>query len=182
INRQLAQGDDVDPDVYQQELAALIEKNMPALLTGNPTLNIQPLSWKTAQGESQFSLDLNLANPQPQAEATGEPLMLQSIKKLDAKLAISMPMATQLASQAAELEGYNAEEAKRLAGQQVQGISAMGQMFKLTTQKDNVISSSFSYADGQVDLNGTKMPLAQFVGLFGILGGMQDQSAAPAGN
>lgn len=108
--------------------------------------------------------------------------MLQSIKKLDAKLAISMPMATQLASQAAELEGYNAEDAKRLAGQQVQGISAMGQMFKLTTQKDNVISSSFSYADGQVDLNGTKMPLAQFVGLFGILGGMQDQSAAPAGN
>ncbi|WP_193763958.1 YdgA family protein [Hafnia paralvei] len=182
INRQLAQGDDLDPDVYQQELAALVEKNMPALLAGNPTLNVQPLSWKTSQGESQFSLDLNLVNPQPQAETTDEPLMLQSIKKLDAKLAISMPMATQLASQAAELEGYNAEDAKRLAGQQIQGISAMGQMFKLTTQKDNMISSSFSYANGQVDLNGTKMPLAQFVGLFGILGGMQDQSEAPAGN
>ena len=55
-------------------------------------------------------------------------------------------------------------------------------MFKLTTQKDNMISSSFSYANGQVDLNGTKMPLAQFVGLFGILGGMQDQGEAPAGN
>lgn len=80
INRQLAQGDDLDPDVYQQELAALAEKNMPALLAGNPTLNIQPLSWKTSQGESQFSLDLNLVNPQPQAETADEPLMLQSIK------------------------------------------------------------------------------------------------------
>ncbi|HEN3394536.1 TPA: DUF945 family protein, partial [Yersinia enterocolitica] len=58
-----------------------------------------------------------------------------------------------------------------LAQQQVQGIAAMGQMFKLTTTKDDVISSSFHFADNQVDLNGQKMSLQEFVGLFGMFGG-----------
>ncbi|MNI77634.1 hypothetical protein D3C73_1339410 [compost metagenome] len=46
----------------------------------------------------------------------------------------------------------------------------MGQMFKLTTLKDGVIGSSFHYADNQVDLNGNKMSLQEFIGTFGLLG------------
>lgn len=170
ISGYLSKDNIIDLNVYQKELMTLIEKNMPALLAGSPTLSIQPLSWKTSEGESQFTLDLNMANPDAQAPSDA-PLMLQSIKKLDAKLAISMPMAVQLAAQSAELEGHNAEEAKSLANQQIQGISAMGQMFKLTTQKDNMISSSFSYANEQVDLNGTKMSVSQLARMFSALGG-----------
>ncbi|SUG33432.1 Putative GTP-binding protein YdgA [Salmonella enterica subsp. arizonae] len=44
----------------------------------------------------------------------------------------------------------------------------MGQMFRLTTLKDNTIASSLQYANGQVTLNGQKMPLEDFVGLFGM--------------
>ncbi|SUG15325.1 Putative GTP-binding protein YdgA [Salmonella enterica subsp. arizonae] len=43
----------------------------------------------------------------------------------------------------------------------------MGQMFRLTTLKDNTIASSLQYANGQITLNGQKMPLEDFVGLFG---------------
>jgi hypothetical protein len=46
----------------------------------------------------------------------------------------------------------------------------MGQMFKLSTTKDDVISSSFHFADNHVDLNGQKMSLQEFIGLFGIFG------------
>ncbi|XOQ09235.1 MAG: hypothetical protein ACFWUK_10405 [Serratia liquefaciens] len=43
----------------------------------------------------------------------------------------------------------------------------MGQMFKLTTLKEGVIGSSFHYADNQVDLNGNKMSLQEFI-MFGL--------------
>ena len=44
----------------------------------------------------------------------------------------------------------------------------MGQMFRLTTMEDNAITSSLQYADGQVTLNGQKMPLADFAAMFGL--------------
>ncbi|MNE89982.1 hypothetical protein D3C80_1874520 [compost metagenome] len=61
----------------------------------------------------------------------------------------------------------------------------MGQMFKLTTLKDDVIGSSFHYADNQVELNGNKMTLQEFIGMFGLLAapaeeGAPAQDAAPA--
>ncbi|STW79382.1 GTP-binding protein YdgA [Klebsiella michiganensis] len=34
--------------------------------------------------------------------------------------------------------------------------------------EDNAITSSLQYADGQVTLNGQKMPLDEFAGMFGF--------------
>ena len=34
--------------------------------------------------------------------------------------------------------------------------------------EDNAITSSLQYADGQVTLNGQKMPLDEFAGMFGL--------------
>ncbi|MCV5232386.1 DUF945 family protein, partial [Escherichia coli] len=52
--------------------------------------------------------------------------------------------------------------------QQVKGLAAMGQMFRITTMEDNAISSSLQYANGQVTLNGQKMPLQDFAAMFGL--------------
>ena len=54
----------------------------------------------------------------------------------------------------------------------------MGQMFRLTTTQDNAISSGLQYADGQVTLNGQKMPLEDFVGMFGMAGLAQPEEPA----
>ena len=63
-------------------------------------------------------------------------------------------MATELIdTQVAKLEGYQEDQAKKLAKQQVQGASAMGQMFRLTTLQDNTITTSLQYANGQITLN-----------------------------
>ncbi|HHK5948483.1 TPA: DUF945 domain-containing protein, partial [Serratia marcescens] len=50
-----------------------------------------------------------------------------------------------------------------------------------------VIASTFHYADNQVDLNGNKMSLQEFIGQFGLLGApaedgepAQDAQPAPA--
>lgn len=78
------------------------------------------------------------------------------MKSLDAKLAIPMDMAVEFMTQIAKLEGYQQDDAEKLAKQQVQGLSAMGQMFRLTTLKNNTIASSLQYANGQITLNGQK--------------------------
>lgn len=167
---------ELDPAAYQQQAADLLLANLPLLLKGNPTISIAPLSWKNSKGESSFNLLLDLKDPAATPAQTQDQMLSQLVNKVDAKLTIPMPMATQVTTQVAQIEGYNADDATKLAQQQVQGLAAMGQMFKLTTVKDDTITSSFHYADNQVDLNGQKMTLQEFAGLFGILGG----PAAPA--
>ncbi|OMH02530.1 GTP-binding protein, partial [Escherichia coli] len=89
-------------------------------------------------------------------------------KSLDAKLTIPVDMATEFMTQVAKLEGYQEDQAKKLAKQQVEGASAMGQMFRLTTLQDNTITTSLQYTNGQITLNGQKMPLEDFVGMFAM--------------
>ncbi|CAI1646118.1 Bacterial protein of uncharacterised function (DUF945) [Serratia entomophila] len=55
-----------------------------------------------------------------------------------------------------------------------------GLRVNLTTQKDGVIGSSFHYADNQVDLNGNKMSLQEFIGMFGLLAAPAAEDGAPA--
>lgn len=169
-----------NPELYQQKAVDALFNTLPILLKGDPVVTLSPLSWKNAKGESALNLSLALKDP---TQATGEAATLaqqvdRGVKSLDAKLSIPMDMATELMTQVARLEGYQQEDATKLAAQQVQGLAAMGQMFRLTTTQDNAISSSLQYADGQVTLNGQKMPLEDFVGMFGMAG--LAQPAEPA--
>lgn len=168
---------ELDKTEYQQQATDILLQNLPLLLKGNPSVSIAPLSWTNSKGESSFTLKLDLADPTQagtNTAAQNQPLA-NAVKTLDAKLSIPVAMATETTAQAARLQGYNAEEAQKLAQQQVQGLAAMGQMFKLTTLKDDVIGSSFHYADNQVDLNGNKMTLQEFIGLFGLMSGPAQQ-------
>jgi len=92
----------------------------------------------------------------------------KNVKSLDSKLTIPMDMAVEFMTQVAKLEGYQQDEAAKLASQQVKGLAAMGQMFRITTLENNTIGTSLQYANGQVTLNGEKMPLDEFVGMFGL--------------
>jgi uncharacterized protein YdgA (DUF945 family) len=92
----------------------------------------------------------------------------KNVKSLDSKLTIPMDMAVEFMTQVAKLEGYQQDEAAKLASQQVKGLAAMGQMFRITTLENNTIGTSLQYANGQVTLNGEKMSLDEFVGMFGL--------------
>lgn len=157
-------------ELYQQALVQTFFSSLPIMLKGNPSLTISPLSWRNAKGETTFNLSILLKDPSP---ITAPPQTLadevnRSVKSLDGKLVIPVDMATEFMTRIAGLEGYQPADAAKLADQQVKGLAAMGQMFRITTMEDNAITSSLQYADGQVTLNGQKMPLDEFAGMFGL--------------
>ncbi|MBS1207145.1 MAG: hypothetical protein H6R25_4044 [Proteobacteria bacterium] len=159
-----------NPELYQQKVTEAFLNAVPLLLKGEPVITVAPLSWKNAKGEATFNLSLFLKDP---STATGAPQTLadevdRTVKSLDGKLVIPVDMATELMTQIAKLEGYQQDEAAKLANQQVKGLAAMGQMFRITTLENNNILTSLQYANGQVTLNGEKMPLEEFVGMFGL--------------
>ncbi|CFU88292.1 YdgA family protein [Yersinia pseudotuberculosis] len=173
-NKRVQLAESVDQLASQQQMREVVMANLPALLKGNPAVSIAPLSWKNTKGESTFTLNIELTDP-TQAKSTEKPLIAPAVKKLDANLSIPMAMATELVTQAARLQGYSEEEAKSSAQQQVQSLAAMGQMFRLTTTKDDVISSKLQFADNQVELNGQKMSPEEFAGLFNLLGAQGEE-------
>ncbi len=162
-----------NPEVYQQRMSQIFSANLPLLLKGDPVVNIAPFSWKNDKGESSLNLSVHFKDP---ATGTAQPQNISQavdnvLKTLDGKLIINMPMATEMMTQVATAEGYKQEDAAKLADQQVKGVAAMGQMFKLTTQQDNNIVTSLQYATGQVTMNGEKMPLDQFLARYMLGGG-----------
>ena len=174
---QLAQ----NPELYQQALTQTFFSALPMMLKGSPSLTISPLSWRNAKGETTLNLSILLKDP---SLTTTPPQTLadevdRSVKSLDGKLVIPVDMATAFMTQIAGLEGYQPADAAKLADQQVKGLAAMGQMFRITTMEDNAITSSLQYADGQVTLNGQKMPLDEFAGMFGLALPAVSEPAAP---
>lgn len=163
-----------NPDMYQQKATQIFFANLPVLLKGEPVITIAPLSWKNAKGESTFNLSLFLKDPAqaPAAAAPATPAQQvdRVVKSMESKLVIPTDMATEFMTQVAKLEGYQQDDAAKLASQQVKGMAAMGQMFRITSMEDDNIVTSLQYANGQVNLNGQKMPLDEFVGMFGLPG------------
>lgn len=170
-----------NPEAYQQQIVELFAANLPLLLKGDPVITVAPLSWKNAKGESSFNLSLFLKDP---AQTTVEPKTPEEqlnrvVKSLDSKLVIPVDMATELMTQVAQFEGYQPTEAAKLADQQIKGLAAMGQMFRVTKMENNNVVSSLQYSNGQVTLNGQKMPLGDLLGMFGMPA-MGEPEAAPA--
>lgn len=162
----------VDPDAYQHEVAMSVLQYLPQLLKGNPNIEISPISWKNSKGEGTFTLALDLTDPLQSTDKANEPtlsdeekIIRQSVKKLDAKLNLPLDMLTELMVLSAP-KTANAEEQKQLedmAKQQVAMMAEMGQANQLSVTKDNAITSSLHYADGQIDFNGNKIALADFI-------------------
>ncbi|HCW46751.1 YdgA family protein [Mixta calida] len=161
-------GIDKDPARYQEGMRQILAANLPLLLKGDPVVTVAPLSWKNDKGESTFNFAAHFKDP---ATAQGEAKTLSDalnrvLKTLDGKLVISMPMATEMMKQVAMAEGYQEADAVKLADQQVKGLAAMGQMFRLTTQQDDNIVTSLQYNGAQVTMNGEKMPLDGFLSRY----------------
>lgn len=117
---------------------------------GEPVVTIAPLSWKNAKEiETAFNLSLMLKiRPQTRWNATaGRSGSFRQIAGCETDHPVDMAMSfmTQIATR---LEGYQQEEAAGLAKQQVNGLAAMGQMFRITALQDNVIGTSLQYANG----------------------------------
>jgi uncharacterized protein YdgA (DUF945 family) len=142
---------------------ALMNAELAKMLAAKPHIELEKLSLKTANGESHFSLALDLNNPGALDQPTPD-LVKKMLTQLDAKLLVSKPMIKDLATLSAGLDG---QTDPKIIEQQAQGASdTVGAMAVVTqlakVEGDNVVSS-LHYASDVVDFNGQKMTVPQFV-------------------
>lgn len=168
-----SQGEEQTPQFTDEE-KALLKTNFEQLLAGNPTLAVAPLEVRTANGTSTFNLNLALAKP---AALEGEfsDMLVQALRKLDAKLVLSKGNLADLMAIEPQVRGVPAEQAVQTAKGQAEMVGTMATAMGLGKVENNNIVTYLNYADGQVDFNGKKMPLQQFLmmAMGGVMGGMR---------
>ena len=141
----------------------LMQAQVEKLLAGNPQLALEKLTVKTANGESQFNVAVSLAKPAsfelPPVEVTK-----QMLTTLDAKLLLSKPMIADLSAVQAQLVGQTDPQAiAKMASMNSEMAGVMAVQTGLAKVDGNNILASLNYAAGQVDLNGQKMSLEEFI-------------------
>jgi uncharacterized protein YdgA (DUF945 family) len=141
---------------------ALVQAEVSKLLAAKPHIELEKLSLKTASGESQFKLSMDLGNPSA-LDQPGAELLKQLLTQLNAKLVLSKPMIKDLAALRAKSNGLTdaaaiAQQADA-AAESVGGMAVMLQLGKV--EGDNIVSS-LQYANDVVDFNGVKMSAQQF--------------------
>lgn len=162
-----AEGKDPVPD--NAEMRKLLMAQADTLLAGKPVLTLDPVQWKTAQGESAFNAKIALSKP-ASSDLMAVDYFSQAIESIDASATLSKPMIKALmVSYLQSQEGMDAQQAAAAAEQQVSSLAGMAEMMNLGKNQGDNIVSTFHYAAGTVDLNGRKMPAEQLLG--SILGG-----------
>ena len=149
------------------------------LLAGKPQIAVENLSFKTANGESRFSLLLDLTNPSS-TELPPLELGKQLIAQLDAKLSLSKPIIADLAGVQAQVEGQTDPKAiAQYASMSSEMAGTMAVSTEMATIEGTDIVSKLHYAAGQVDFNGQKMPVEDFIALMmSKVGGLSGAEAA----
>lgn len=164
----------MDPLRFQYEFGKALRNSLPSLLKNNPNFAIAPLSWKNAKGESTLNASLNLSNPAqsteltPPAQSDEEGVFRRAVKQLDVTLNAPMAMLAEGVVQAGGQAPSEQEQQQLIASaqQQVKMLASVGEMNQITVTKDDAITSSLHYADNQVDFNGRKISLAEFIAPF----------------
>ena len=161
-HRMLQSGGEEKTPQFTPEEQQILKDNVQLLLAGNPSLSVAPLQLRTANGASTFNLDLNLAKP-ASLDAPFPDVAMQTVRKLDAKVVLSKASLADLMAFKAQQDGAPADQALKTAKGQADMVGTMaGAMGLAKVENDNVVSY-LNYADGQVDFNGKKMPLEQFL-------------------
>jgi uncharacterized protein YdgA (DUF945 family) len=143
---------------------AQIRADLDKLLDAKPQIALENLSFNTANGESRVSLVVDLAKPQSMDLPSIE-VGKQLIALLDFNLLLSKAMISDVASVQAQMEGQS--DAKAIADQGTMAsemVSSMAAGTQLAILDGNNIVSKLRYANNQVDFNGQKMTVEEFIG------------------
>ena len=151
-----------DPGVLAEQFREALQQ----LLQHQPRLALNNFSIRTANGESRFSLGMELGNPDS-LEQPAEQLAHQLIGSLEANLVLSKPMLMDVLRYQALFQPHSdAAALEQEAALMVEMASGMAEMMQLGRVEGDNILSSLRYADGMIELNGQRIPLEDFVGLL----------------
>jgi uncharacterized protein YdgA (DUF945 family) len=151
---------------------AQVRADLDKLLDAKPQIALENFSFNTANGESRVSLVVDLTKPQSMDLPPVE-VGKQLIALLDFNLLLSKAMISDVASVQAQMEGQT--DAKTIADQGTMAsemVSSMAAGTQLAALDGNNIVSKLRYANNQVDFNGQKMTVEEFIGfVMNRLGG-----------
>ncbi len=142
---------------------AQAKADLEKLLAAQPQIALENLSFTTANGESKASLVLDLTKPKSMDQPTDQ-MVRELIALLDFNLQVSKPMITDLVSVQALVEGQT--DAKAIAEEALATsdmFSSMAVGTQLATLEGNNVVSKLHYANNQVEFNGQKMTVEEFV-------------------
>jgi len=169
-----AQGDALPSLPMTDAEKAQVSAHVQQMLAAKPQIALDDFSFKTANGESHFSLSVQLGKPASLELPTAE-LYQQMITQVQSKLQVSKPMIGDLATLQARLEGQSdAQVLSQQASQAGEMVGMMALQSRMATVQGNDILANLHYAEGMVDFNGQKMTVEQFASLImAHLGAMQ---------
>lgn len=147
---------------FTPEEQQAIKTNIELLLAGNPSLSVSPLQVRTANGRSTFDLDVHLTKP-ASIQQPGWDMAVEAVRKLNAKLVLSKGNLADLIAIEPQMRGVSADRAAQIAKPKAEIVGVMATAMGMAKEENNHIVSYLNYADGQVDFNGKKMPLQQFM-------------------
>ncbi|MHC8303618.1 YdgA family protein [Pseudomonas sp. PB3P13] len=143
---------------------AQVKTGLEKLLAAGPQVALENLSFKTTNGESRANLVLDLTKPQSM-DLPPDQLTKQLIALLDLNLHVSKPMLVDLLSVQGQIDGQT--DARLVADQATAtadmfGAMAVGSQF--AKAEGTHIVTKLHYANNQVEFNGQKMTVEEFVG------------------
>jgi uncharacterized protein YdgA (DUF945 family) len=154
---------------------AQLKTHLEQLLAAGPQVALENLSFNTANGESRANLVLDLTKPQA-IDLPADKLVRQLIALLDFNLQVSKPMIVDVLTVQSQIDGQT--DAKLIADQATATadmFSSMAVGSQLAKLEGNNIVTKLHYTNNQVDFNGQKMTLEEFVGfLMSKFGGAGD--------
>ncbi|WP_449434479.1 YdgA family protein [Pseudomonas putida] len=157
-----AQGQGLPTIAMTEEEKAKFQGDLQQLLAAKPQVALENLSFKTANGESRFSLSMDFAKPSS-FDLPPEQLGKQLITQVKSTLSLSKPMIGDLATLQALLEGQTDMQAIAMqSGQAGEMLGMMAVQSGMATVQGSDVVSSLHYADGMVDFNGKKMTIEEF--------------------
>lgn len=134
-----------------------------------PSLNINKLSWHTEKGSLNYHFDVALKDVSAgiSAQMDNVTLIKTLVQSQNSKLVLPKAALIHLFTQGQRITHNESEQnAQQSAQTSVNELANLGELFQLTRQDNDNITSELNYADGQVSFNGKTMSLEQFISMI----------------
>lgn len=174
-------------DAKMEALDEKMKSNALGLFKYSPSFAIAPLSWKNSGGESKVNLNVtfNALNEESfkalEHAGSFEKVLPVLVKEFGFNMDLSKPMLTDFVAVAMQSQGMGAKEAKEQGEQGVAQMASMGAMMEIVKVTDKAITMDLKYSNNNIDFNGKKFTVAEFLEKYDQYGVLSDNSGDDEG-
>ncbi|TAM85614.1 MAG: DUF945 domain-containing protein [Candidimonas sp.] len=132
-----------------------------AFLATEPRISIDDFQWRTPKGTSTLTADVRLTRPAGSGAGEAPQSLLDALKEVDIDLSLSQPMVAGLIAQGGAAGGQPSAEAD--AEGAVRQVAARLIQAGMVREVGTQLVSHIRYQGREVDLNGEKLPVNEFL-------------------